>query len=491
MRNKLRLGIVIFQVLLVAGLGIYVVEAQEQREWSSPFRLSTVDRKSSEAYLTSDQFGYVHVFWTEELEDQRSLLQYARYNGETWSTPVDIRVTEPFVPIGNVSPIVDGNGTLHIAWTEGKTGPAYYASAPAHNATSVQQWQKPHMIKVPADSIKLRVDAQGVLHALYIKFLGDDPGIYYIHSEDQGTSWSNPVWLDPDILPGYGPRALNFEIDDSGGLHALWYYVPIEDTGGDWVRYVHSLDGGNTWSQPFTIDKLDEAAIENEYSLSAAGPVMAVQGQSVHVIWAGGKLHYRHYRYSTDAGQTWSEPERIFGELNGQAFDGMAIDGNGRVHYFAQIRFPMGIYHSFLQGGAWSTPELIYLIRETSADEAGNRIQAHNTHPAIRAGNQVVLTLADNPSYPMRRLFAMVHTLTDVAPLEPAATPTPIGTPIIEQAATPMPTATPLIPSFNEAPSGTSSGSSAPARAVWLGLVPAVFLIGLAFVTRFLIKPTR
>ena len=488
MRNRYRLIIVICQVLLVAELWIHGAEAQEQNDWSSPFRLSTDRGKASEAYLAADQYGYVHVFWSEELDDERSIIQYARYEGETWSTPIDIRVTEPFSSIGNVSPIVDLNGNLHIVWTEGQTGPAYYTSAPAHDATSAQKWQQPRLLKVPADRIKLQVDTKGFLHVLYVKFLGQEPGIYYMRSEDQGVSWLGPLWLDPDILPDHGPRALNFEIDESGGLHAVWYYVPHEAVGGDWVRYVHSLDGGNTWSQPFTIDRLDESAVESDKKLSAAGPVMAVQGQNVHVIWAGGELHYRHHSYSRDAGKTWSVPRRIFGDLSGQAFDGMTVDGVGRVHYFAQIRFPMGVYHAVWEEGEWTEPSLIYLIRYSSSDLAGDRIQAHNTHPAVRAGNQLVLTLADNPSDPGRRLFVMERTLDDVAPLEPVVTPTPVVNPVPEPSATPSPTATPLPPSFDQAAPISPTGTPTPDRTIWLGLVPALLLIGATMMTRLLLK---
>ena len=264
--------------------------------------------KAREETLVSDQYGYVHVFWTEELPDERLIIQYTAYDGVTWSSPTDIRVTEPFRSIGNISAVVDSNGILHIMWSESDVGPAFYTSAPAHDATSAHKWQQPRMLKFPANRIKLQIDSRGFFHVLYVKFLGEEQGVYYVRSEDQGISWTDPVRLDPDILPDYGPRSLNFEIDNAGGLHAAWYYVPRQDVGGDWVRYAHSLDGGNTWSDPFTIDKLDEEALINGETLSAAGPIMAIQGQNVHIVWAGGIFHYRHHLYSTDAGRTWSTP---------------------------------------------------------------------------------------------------------------------------------------------------------------------------------------
>jgi hypothetical protein len=487
MKHRHLLIVVICLILLTWAIGpwMHEAEAQTQETWSSVSRLSTNKGKASEASLVADQFGSVHVFWTEELEDNRLVIQYAYYEGETWSTLTDIHVTQPFKTIGNVSPTVDQNGTLHLIWSEGDSGPAYYTSAPANNATSAQKWEQPRVINVPSNRIKLQVDSSGVLHVLYVKFLGQEQGIYYIHSEDEGKNWSDPIWLDPDIIADYGPRALNFEIDDTDGLHAAWYYVPREDLGGDWVRYIHSLDGGNTWSEPFTIDKLDQEAIDNDEVLSAAGPIMAVQGQNVHIIWAGGKLHYRHHRYSTDAGRTWSESRRIFGELNGQAFDGLTVDATGRIHFFGQIRFPMGIYHSVWDGDEWTRPSLVYLIRYSSTDPEGDEIAAHNTHPAVRAGNQLVLTFTDAPSDPIRRLFVMERTLDDITPS--AAFPTP--TPVVEstpQSTTPtaQPTAITTPRSFGNAPS--DNGNSSTGEPLLFGFIATLLLTGSAISLRLL-----
>lgn len=488
--NKLRIGIALWAISLLSIFWIASAQAQEGG-WSEPFRLSSEAGKSSEGYLAADQYGNLHTFWVETLfADQLRVIKYARFDGATWTNPNDIYVTN--AGITNVSPFVDQDGTLHIAWAEGLYGPAYYTHAPANDAVSVKSWSKPLQIDIPGRTLILRVDSKGVIHILYNQQV-EDPGVYYIRSVDQGTTWSDPLWLDPDILPYHIPDGLNFELDENDGLHAVWVYGALDPKyKPDWVRYTHSIDGGNTWATPFPIDQVVE---ENNHYLTTAGPVMIVQGKTVHVIWAAGELPYRFHRYSDDAGETWSAPKQFFGELHGQAFDGLAVDRSGRVHYFAQIRYPLGIYHSYWDKNHWTPPSLIYLIAQ-EGEEIGDRIHAHHTHPVVRAGNQLVLTFADGPADPNRRLFVMYRNLDDISPLEAVPTPVPTATllpkpsPTPRQAA-PLPTLIETAPAFDNAATQPVRHSPRPDLVIWVASVPNLILFGSTIIIRLLRKPRR
>jgi hypothetical protein len=476
--SKQRIGVAVLAILLVSTFWITPAQAQlEDGGWSKPYRLSSDAGKSSEAYLVADQYGYVHAFWTETLfANGRWIIKYARFDGATWTKPNDIYVTN--TGIRNVSPFVDQQGMLHIAWAEGLAGPAYYTYAPANNAVSAQNWAKPIRINVPARIVYLRVDSGGVLHMLYIDQT-ETAGVYYIHSEGWGITWSEPVWLDPDILPNHIPDSLSFDLDENDGLHAAWFYGTREQGEiPDWVRYTHSLDGGHTWSAPFLIDRHDE---ETDHRLTVPSPVMIVQGETVHIIWAAGSSPYRYHRISYDAGRTWSEPVHIFGELHGQAFDGLAVDGAGRVHFFGQIRYPMGIFHAYWAQNEWSQPALVYLISEDGSS-LGDHVHAHHTLPVVRAGNQLVLTFADGPADPNRRLFVMYRMLDDILPLEsvptpvPTATPVPMSTPTPRQP-TPLATPTTTAPSLEVAEVQPLEPVPAPDLAIRVALVPTLLIL--------------
>jgi hypothetical protein len=410
---------------------------------------------------------------------------YSRYDGNAWTVPNDIYMSKEFADFKNVSVALGPDNRLFVVWSEGDTGPVYFQSAMVYDAISAKAWSKPYRIPYPASRVKLQVDDKGGLHVLFTRSVGEEQGVYYIYSKDEGITWSEPKWLDPDILPAHIPSNLEFVKDKDGGLHASWFYFATDFSGGDWVRYAHSLDGGKTWSLPFTIDRMNEREIAAGEKLAFADPVLAVQDETVHIIWAGGLLNYRHHRYSNDRGKTWSSDTRVFGELNGQAGEGMVVDGAGRLHLLSQIRWPMAIYHMVWEKDHWSEPSLIYLIRYSSEVGAGENISAHNTYPIIRAGNELILTLADEPSNPQRQLFIMQHVLDGIppSPVEPTPTPTPM--PTLEPTSTPViVTPTPL-PSFGSTP--PASGLPRPGNFLWMGVVPALLL--LAGVTLFRVIP--
>ena len=467
---------------LLAGIGWRNAQAQSVG-WGFPERLSSDAGEASEGFMVADQYGYIHLFWTESgFPDGRTIIQYSRFDGDTWSVPMDIFVGPINIPIGMLSPEIDQNGNLHLIWVLGNTGPVLMSSAPVSQAMTAQGWSKPSVIDIPAYRARLKIDTQDNFHILYTELYGDQPGVYHVASKDGGQTWSSPYKLDPDIPSNFVPNVLQFQLDDSDGLHVLWYYLDLGEPGGQgkWMRYAHSQDSGETWSQPITID----VAYETGDELRMPYPNMVVRGREIHVVWAGNSEVQREHRFSLNGGQSWSQTYRILGDLSGQALgDGLAVDGLGRIHFVGQIRYPQGLYHAMFENGNWSIPSMFYLIARNSEDPLGTRIHAHNVRAAVRNGNQLVVTFTTPPTGQQTVLYAMHLNLDDVPPQTPMPTPTPPSLPT----PTPEPTVVLQVPTpnmslvnagLNTAP---PPNNPSPTAIIWQGVLPTfVLLVGMA-----------
>lgn len=438
----------------------------------------------------SDQYGYVHAFWIETLFDnQRKKIIYSRFDGETWTNPNDIII--PTGVIEDISAAVDQQGVLHLFWSQGQSGPVFYSHSPVAIAQSAINWSSPVQLNIPGKILQFRIDSKGVFHLVYIDS-GTESGVYYTRSEDQGSTWSEPRWLDPDIPVSHSPASLNFDIDSQDGLHVVWSYLALFDGLGnhEMVRYASSLDGGSTWSNPYTIDAYVDGI---DHELGFAEPKMAVQGDFIHVVWAAGSTPYRHHRFSNDRGLTWSAPMQIFGDLHGQAYDGLAVDGAGRVHFIGQVRYPLGIYHAIWDQGQWTPPELVYMISQGDfIPSIADRIHAHYTVPAVRSGNQLVLTFTDGPADPNRRLFAMVSSMAGIPASDPLPLPDAVATPVA--ITSPSIATQPGDPGLNTTPPAlsqeapTAQGRSRPDLIIWITLITNLLLFGIVLAVRSLRK---
>lgn len=456
----------------------YPTKAQIQDgRWSEPFQLSTDTGQASRAPMVVDKYGYVHTFWFEELLTGVNILQYSRFDGENWTEPIDIYFSVPGTSVGDLAPAIDDNDILHLVWREGANGPVYYMNAVVYDTLSAQKWTKPKQIPIPARDLQFKIDSNGVFHILYTNlFSGQERGVYYVRSDDNGDTWSLPYWLDPDIPLNFGPDWPQLRIDEKGNLHALWYYLNLDPTStmGQWVRYAHSLDGGFTWSQPYTIDINDESSDE----LRLPNPNIIVVGHDeLMTLWAGDSSTHREFRLSKDDGKTWSAPQKILGDLLGQAIgDGLAEDSLGHIHFLGQLRWPHGIYHAVWDGTTWSDPELVYLIARDAFDPRGERIHAHNIQIVVRNGNELVATFTTSPGDLQLTLYTMHRTLTDA----PATTflPTPAPQPTIDVTPTAVmltPTAVPTPLVFS--PPTLANSDLGPGTVLLRGVLPTLLFV--------------
>ncbi len=173
---------------------------------------------------------------------------------------------------------------------------------------------------------------------------------------------------DADGNPSLWPR---LAIDGKGYLHAIYTY----NGGANVMRlgYVRSTDGGQTWS-------MDNEVIFNGGNMpaliSADCYVVEAQGDLVRVAWVD-ETSTLWTVSSTDNGETWGEPQAIFGPQYSEQVTvvdtvnadtviyvtdtvpsvgidiDMLLDADGNAHYVAQIVF------TYIKGRAvWQNGQL-------------------------------------------------------------------------------------------------------------------------------------
>jgi len=484
-----RTTLILISALLLAAALISTAEAQKQdNRWFGPYRLSSEEGTvlANGGAIAADQYGNVHAIWAEGgYPINRFIIQYARFDGITWSVPIDIFISPEGATFGAFSsPVIDPDGDMYFAMTVGQLGPIFIFRAPATDALSARNWERIQTLSYPAFRTELQVDGNGLLHLVYSDFFSSAAGMYYLRSADKGKTWSAPMWLDPEIPSTFGAGPLDFEIDrQTGVFHLLYKYEEkLEDAfEGREIVYLRSLDSGQSWEDPKIIDLADEEAGE----LRANEVVMATNGPEVVVVWSGTVDVQREMIVSHDSGATWQNPVRVFGNLSGSAGDDMVTDATGDMHYLGQIRYPQGLYQISWENGGWSLPALIYLINEDADHLIGGRIHIHYIQAAVRLGNQLVLVFTDSPGTNPRFLYTMYRTLDGIAQEQAAPTPAPTPTATLE------PTADGLADSASASPTPVPFDRNAPAEStdpgsvLLVAMVAVIALIAVVYFARF------
>jgi hypothetical protein len=430
--------------------------------WSDPVNLSDTPESSSHPAIVADAYGYVHVFWSEEvggkpMRPQEPLkngntIFYTRWDGDAWIPPVDVL----FVPGDDVaefiSVAVDPQNRLHAVWT-GQTN-IYYSHAPAWKADSGHAWSKP--IALSTDSARsmyeshIVADATGGLHVLYATRF-KEPGVYYTRSLDGGINWQSAIRLSAPLEePETSVSHVQIITDQAGRLHAVWQ-TNQQQGYGQAVYYARSVNGGEEWSPPLLI------AYREPEDFSVDWPYLTAVGESVlHLIYSDGPRPWRFHRLSTDAGETWSEPTHILTELEGTAGYTIPVaDAAGQVHLLIDMRTIEtqigGIYYARWLGDQWSQPEPV-LVSDPILGSA------HFMAAALRLGNELHIVWNDIAGGDIGYMQGVISAVTPLSPLAPPSeTPTPVtptATKPVPAVITPEPKATaePVTFTFTDPP---------------------------------------
>lgn len=386
-RNGTLLKSLFRTVLVLAALvslllqGVWQATAQAATVlWSTPVNLSNTPQSSVDPAIIADDYGNIHVFWSEDaggdalrsasLTQPGNTIYYRRWDGTTWSQPNDILLV-PDDPIADyISVAIDKNDVLHAVWT-GQSN-IYYSNAPLLDAGSARAWRQPVVI-TPSSSrasweASIAADKEGNIHIAYAT-RGSDPGVFHVESTDNGTIWSQPNLLsEPFDSRETAFSHVKLISDTEDRLHAVWQTTEVDGYGQS-IYYARSVDHGDTWS------RAAQMAYRQPDDFETSWPYIMNSGPSeLHLIYGAGSTRGRYERISRDGGATWSDPQYIIPEMEGvNGYIVPLIDGAGQLHLIIDMRptatQKVGIYYSSWTGTDWS-PVVPLVIDTPAADSA-------------------------------------------------------------------------------------------------------------------------
>lgn len=301
------------------------VSAQEATgTWTTPIAIAETDGRLTPGAMAGDSQGNLHVLFTHTPDETLPIgIDYMYWNGNEWSTPVNVLLDPNGANASLPRLVIDRNDTMHVVWHSGAY--VYHAMSPVAAAGSADSWSRPNAI---GDAILTPIGlATGPHDELYVAYSDSSQvgQVSLVTSMDRGESWSEPVTVaqtPPDTVPG----DVQLAMDVSGRLHVTWtVYALAEGNAALGIYYSHNV--GNeigVWETPLQVA---------EQRHGQAG-IVTIGENEVHLVWRsniGGDGTF--HQWSNDGGTNWFNSDRFDdrGGFSGLAY--LVVDSLNRVHY--------------------------------------------------------------------------------------------------------------------------------------------------------------
>lgn len=452
-------------------------------QWSPVERISIYKYGGKPPVMVADQNRTIHAFLRYPLAGGEEEAIY--YNQWTldggWTTPNDV-LLGPLGPPRLLDAFLDEAGIIHVVFFSGDELNAniYYSSAPALNADHAQAWSKPVSIgpkAIPPEQGALVGNNNGQLFLVY-SGTGDGNGLYEVHSDDSGATWSDPTSIFLTYSNELKAVALEMYIDRQNKIHIVWSVVG--DSGRSEAVYYANLEPGQlVWSDPIELAQ----AIEFE----ADTPNIVEYNGELIVIYHNGFPTTRWMRRSDDGGRTWTPPIRTFEHhvgSNGPV--SFAIDNGGTLRAFFGNRTGnpaiFGMWYSTWLGTRWTAPEAIISGPRVMGKEGGDGFDPSFASAIVSQGNVIMVSWGTDPGAgPNGPWYSYINLDVPELPVQPLPTlvVTPTATPFLTPTPLFQPTATPTPrPVFKDnLDNNTTVGISNPATPVIVGTVPIILIL--------------
>ncbi len=444
----------------------------EAASWSTPAGASQAGARSSAPAVAAGRDGRLYAVWAEALDESGTTIMYASGDDSGWEQAVQALHVEA-QEVEDLS-IAVGAEWLYVVWGEPETGAIYTVRASLPRESGAAMWGEAVRLPVPvgaegaAVSPHLVVDLRGRLHAVYAVPLDEDRGVYYVWSDSQGLTWSEPSRVFDAVVAGWrrvGETSL--AVDTDGTVYVAWARLALLTGVPEALCLAESHDGGIDWSGAYAM---------------AEGPVgtpllgVSQQGQ-VHLLWHDTARDVWMARTSPDAALNWSDPAEVPGSAAAEGAASLTYDLAGHLYLLAVTRDavgePMLRYSSWSsEGGQWGAASDFRL-----SSVGGGQVSVAAALAAESGQLHALVSCVEGTGEQSARWTW--HTHRAVAPVEVIAPAPSTPTPLPRATRTPTP-ATPAQPTPVIDPRAPHAGG----RSVGLGplSLPLTAVIGLALV---------
>lgn len=239
----------------------------------------------------------VHVVWLDTRDNYEIYYKRSVDAGVTWSEDTQLTNNPAYSDFPSVA--VSGQN-VHLVWYDfrdgGTTGEIYYKQSTDGGLTwgaDTRLTNDPAYSRAPC----IAVAGQNI-HVVWEDERNINRQVYYKRSTDGGLTWGAEIPLTEDYYQSRGPS-----VASSGQyVHVTW--DDFRNGPAPEIYYKHSIDGGLTWEQDYSI---------TNHETGANYPSIAVSGPNIHLVW----YDYRHanweiyYNRSADNGISWETDTRL------------------------------------------------------------------------------------------------------------------------------------------------------------------------------------
>lgn len=305
---------------------------REARAWSLPDRLFQSEGTVKSPTLVADLAGNLHAFWIEmdasDSEEVKNKLYHSQWDGVAWSRPVPVQDLETEMA-DQLTAVFSSNDRLMVTWYDSAINSYFLRQVDSGNVRIPGDWSSPLLLSVPHELISrpsFFVSPNGTIYLTYAVPLNEGRGIYEIHSEDDGTTWTEPAliadaiakeWLMVD--KPYLTQAAN------GQFHALWTEndlkpapIPVA------LHYAHTSIDGQRWEEPIRV-------AEGDIRWSQ---LANVGEQGVVIIWQQASANETQLwsQQSFDGGLSWERPFLLRSLGEPVILPALTKDESGELH---------------------------------------------------------------------------------------------------------------------------------------------------------------